>query len=265
VTDLDVILLRNDPSLDAEDRPWAAHAGIVFGQLAAQRGVIVLNDPEGLGQAWNKLYFQTYPEEVRPKTLISKNPDDIREFVKSHRGKHILKPLQSSGGRNVFLLGRGNDNLNQIIETISEEGYVIAQGYLPKAEGGDVRLFMMNGKPLQVDGAIAALQRVPSDDDIRSNMHAGGEAVKAELTEAQLHVAELVRPKLIRDGMFLVGLDIVGEKILEVNVFSPGGLWSCSELHGVDFATAILEAIEKKVQIRNRHLETFSNRELATL
>jgi glutathione synthase len=48
-------------------------------------------------------------------------------------------------------------------------------------------------------------------------------------------------------------------------VFSPGGLWSCSEEHGVDFATAILEAIEKKVQIRNRHLETFSNRELATL
>ncbi|MCH5599354.1 hypothetical protein [Niabella ginsengisoli] len=32
--DLDVLMLRNDPSADLEERPWAQYAGIVFGQLA---------------------------------------------------------------------------------------------------------------------------------------------------------------------------------------------------------------------------------------
>jgi glutathione synthase len=45
--DIDVILLRNDPADDIVSRPWAQHAGIVFGQRAAQRGTIVLNDPTG--------------------------------------------------------------------------------------------------------------------------------------------------------------------------------------------------------------------------
>jgi IMP dehydrogenase/GMP reductase len=39
----------------------------------------------------------------------------------------------------------------------------------------------------------------------------------------------MIRPKLIADGMFLVGVDIVGDKVLEVNVFSPGNLESCSD------------------------------------
>ena len=66
-------------------------------------------------------------------------------------------------------------------------------------------------------------------------------------------VAELIRPKLIADGMFLVGIDIVGDKILEVNVFSPGNLNSCSRLAGVDFAVPIIEAIERKVAIADQY------------
>lgn len=31
---------------------------------------------------------------------------------------------------------------------------------------------------------------------------------------------------LVEDGMFFVGLDIVKDKLLELNVFSPGGLGS---------------------------------------
>src|SRR5215217_5406519 len=55
VTEIDVLLLRNDPSEDAADRPWAAQVGAIFGRLAAARGVMVLNDPEGLTRAQNKL------------------------------------------------------------------------------------------------------------------------------------------------------------------------------------------------------------------
>ena len=265
ISDIDVLMLRNDPSLDAAERPWAAQAGIVFGQFAKESGVIVLNDPDGLSRAQNKLYFQSFPSDVRTKTLISKHADEIKSFVTKQKGKVIIKPLQGSGGKNVFMVKSAKDeNLNQIIEALSKEGYIIAQTYLAEAKQGDIRLFLMNGRPLERDGKFAAVKRVPTGDDIRSNMHAKGEAEKVDVTEEHLRVAELVRPKLVRDGMFFVGLDIVGDKILEINVFSPGALMSASDTQGTSFAETIIDAIERKVEIRDSVLRRFDNAELAT-
>jgi glutathione synthase len=266
VTEIDVLMLRNDPSIDAQHAPWAMDVGILFGREAARRGVIVLNDPDSLGKAINKLYFQSFPVEARAETLITKHSADIKAFARAHKGNIILKPLQGSGGTGVFRLDAQNrSNLNQMIEAIGRDGYIIAQAYVPAAKKGDIRLFVMNGRPLQAGGKYAALRRVAAKDDIRSNIHAGGKAEAAEIGEAELKVAELIRPKLVADGMFLVGIDIVGDKILEVNVFSPGNLESCSELAGVDFAIPVLEAIERKVAIASQYARAFDNRHLATL
>ena len=265
LTEVDVIMLRNDPSIDS-DRPWAMEAGILFGREAVRRGVIVLNDPDSLGRATNKLYFQSFPVEARAETLISKHASDIKAFAKAHKGNIILKPLQGSGGTGVFKLDSQNaSNLNQMIEAIGRDGYIIAQAYVPAAKKGDVRLFIMNGKPLMRDGKYAVLRRVAAKDDIRSNIHAGGKAEAVEIGETELKVAEIIRPKLLADGMFLVGIDIVGDKILEVNVFSPGNLESCSKLAGVDFSETVMEAIECKVDIARLYERTFDNRHLAIL
>ena len=265
VTELNVLMLRNDPSIDAST-PWAMEAGILFGREAVRRGVIVLNDPDSLGRAINKLYFQGFPAEARAETLITRHASDIKAFAKAHSNNIILKPLQGSGGSGVFKLDSKNaSNLNQIIEAISRDGYIIAQAYVPAAKKGDIRLFLMNGRPLEIDGKYAALRRVAAKDDIRSNIHAGGRAEAVEIGKLELEVAEIIRPKLLADGMFLIGVDIVGNKILEVNVFSPGNLHSCSELAGVDFSVPILEAIERKVAIRAENANAFDNRHLAIL
>ena len=265
IAEVDVLMLRNDPSIDAET-PWAMEVGILFGREAVKRGVIVLNDPDSLGRAINKLYFQSFPVEARAETLITKHESDIKSFAKEHRGNIILKPLQGSGGTGVFKLDQSQkSNINQIIEAIGRDGYIIAQAYVPAAKKGDIRFFLMNGQPLQVGGKYAALRRVASADDIRSNIHAGGKAEAVEIGETELRVAELIRPKLIADGMFLVGIDIVGDKILEVNVFSPGNLNSCSRLAGVDFSVPIMEAIERKVAIADQYAHSFDNRHLAVL
>lgn len=263
--EVDVLMLRNDPSIDGEN-PWAMETGILFGREAVKRGVIVLNDPDSLGRAINKLYFQSFPSDVRAETLITRNTDDIKAFAREHQGNIILKPLQGSGGSGVFKLdAKSKANINQIIEAIGRDGYIIAQSYVRAAKKGDIRLFLMNGEPLHVGGKFAALRRVASPDDIRSNIHAGGKAEAVEIGETELRVAELIRPKLIADGMFLVGIDIVGDKILEVNVFSPGNLKSCSRLAGVDFSVPVLDAIERKVSIANENPNSFDNRHLAVL
>ena len=265
MADLDILMLRNDPSIDSET-PWAMEAGILFGREAAKRGTIVLNDPDSLGRAINKLYFQSFPVEARAETLISRHSSDIKAFAKDHGGNIILKPLQGSGGSGVFKLDpTSKHNLNQIIEAIGRDGYIIAQAFVPAAKKGDIRLFLMNGHPLQIGGKYAALRRVAQADDIRSNIHAGGKAEAVEIGTTELAVAELIRPKLVADGMFLVGIDIVGDKILEVNVFSPGNLGSCSRLASVDFTVPILEAMERKVAIVDQYAHKFNNRQLATL
>lgn len=266
VSEIDILLLRNDPSEDSADRPWAAQVGAIFGRLAAARGVIVLNDPDGLARAQNKLYFQDFPASVRPETLIAKSLDEIRSFIEQQKKGVILKPLQGSGGKNVFKIASPKEsNIKQIFEAVSEEGYLIAQGFLPEASEGDVRFFLMNGVPLQREGKFAAFRRAPAKGEIRSNIHAGGSAVPIEVNKTMLDIAETVRPKLVQDGMFLVGLDIVGDKLLEINVFTPGGLNNLSQMYEVDFPMSVIEALEQKVEIKKGYRGALSNRELATL
>ena len=266
VDDLDVLMLRNDPAEDSGHRSWAQMAGIMFGRAAMRRGVIVLNDPDGLGAAVNKMYFQLFPEEVRPATLITRDRDEIRAFARDLGTDIVIKPLQGSGGQGVFLV-RQNDlgNLNQMIEAVSRDGYVIAQQYLREAAEGDMRLFVMNGQPLKYKGKYAAFRRLRSGDDIRSNIHAGGKKGQALVDERALRIVEIVRPKLVADGMFLAGLDIVGDKLMEINVFSPGGLGSAQTFEGVNFASAVIDALERKVQYMGFYQRNFNNVDMATL
>ena len=242
VDDLDVLFLRNVPSDEKGKREWAKTAALDFGRVAMRHGVIVLNDPNGLAKAENKMYFQLFPEEVRPGTLITRDRQLIKDFVMSE-GKAVIKPLHGSGGEGVF----------------------IVQQYLKDAEVGDTRLFLMNGEPLRHKGRYAAFRRLRGGSDMRSNIHAGGKLAKATLTDEAFHLAEIVRPKLVQDGMFLVGLDIVGDKLMEINVFSPGGLGSAQKLEGVNFSEAVIDGLERKVSYMGFYNRSFNNVEMATL
>jgi glutathione synthase len=263
--ELDVFWLRSDPA-DETDRPWARHIGIDFGHVLADRGVIVLNDPDGLRRAANKMYVQLLPSAVRPRTLITHDLDAVRAFMKDEDTDIVLKPLHGSRGENVFMIRRDDGaNLNQIFEAIASSGYVIAQEYLADAAKGDIRMFLLNGRPLAVDGSFAAFRRVNTGPDMRNNMSVGGQAKDLRMTDAILAVAESVRPKLVEDGMFLVGVDLAGDRILEVNVFSPGGIGSCEHFSEVDYSSAIIEAVEAKCDLVGAYGRTFANRQIAVL
>lgn len=272
LADLDVLMLRNDPADDA-DASWKQTAGINFGELAMRHGVIVLNDPRTLSNALNKMYFQHFSPEVRPRTIISRDIEEIKKFIKDESGRAILKPLQGSGGSGVFLVQpEEKANLNQMVEAITRDGYVIAQEYLPAAKNGDTRLFLVNGEPLEVDGHYAAFRRVNKKGDARSNLTSGGNIAKAKVDDKMLRLAEMVKPKLVADGMFMVGLDIVGDKLMEINVLSPGGLGSAQDLEdGTNFSRVIVEKLEKKVRFRDHSqndnflLGKVNNKTLATL
>lgn len=266
IGDLDVLMLRSDPSLSQGALAWKQTLGIQFGQLARNRGVLVVNNPAGLTRSLDKMYLQLFPESVRPRSIITRSKKDIKEFAKTENDNIILKPVQGSSGKGVFIVEKDQyRNLNQIVEALAPDGYIIAQEYLPAATAGDTRVFVMDGKPLEHKGKFAAFRRVRKGDDVRSNVHVGGKIARARITDEILQIVEKVRPRLIRDGMFLVGLDIVGTKVLEINVFCPGGLGNAQRLEGVDFSTVVIEQLERKVFMAKYYKEKWYNVDVTTL
>lgn len=266
VDDCDVLLLRSDPAEEAVDRPWASTSGHLFAQLAARGGVAVLNDPNHLTDAANKTYFQQFPAAVRPRTCISRDPSVIKKFIEDMGGSGVIKPLQGSGGQGVFVVQPdGRPNLNQMIEAVLRDGYALVQEYLPLAAEGDLRLILLNGKPLVVDGVYACFRRYNDGGDARSNVSAGGKVELAEPDADALKLAEIVGPKLIKDGMYLVGLDIVGDKMLEINVDTPGGINMAEDLTGIRFSAWIIDNLASKVRLKRHYDEVLDNVTLAML
>jgi glutathione synthase len=264
--DLDVLMLRNNPAQEPRRRAWARTAGIDFGRIAMRHGVIVLNDPNALASAQNKTYLQLFPEEVRARTLVSIDRDEIKEFIQRLGTRAVLKPLWGSEGTRVFVVSpEDRANTNQMIEALVRDGYVMAQEYLEQDQEGDTRLFLMNGRPLEVKGRRAAFRRFRAAEDTSSFLHRDQTLVRAELTPEQLRVADIVRPKLAQDGMFFVALDFVGHRLIDINVFSPGGLGSAQELEKANFCTPVIQALERKVAYMGHYRRNFDNVEMATL
>ncbi|MCQ8186013.1 hypothetical protein [Parvularcula maris] len=254
ICDEDIVLLRSDPANEVVNRPWAPTSGLLFAQIIAAQGVIVLNDPKKLTDAQNKTYFQTYPEIIRPETLITRDMAEIKTFIESMGGKAVIKPLQGSGGQGVFVIKDDSTaNLNVMIEATVRDGYAIVQEYLPKAAEGDLRLLTLNGRPLVVDGIYACFKRFNESGDGRSNITAGGSVEMAQPDADALRLAEIASPRLIQDGMYFAGLDIVGNKMMEINVDTPGGINMAEDITGKDFSGAIIRDLEHKVRLKKNY------------
>lgn len=263
---LDVLFIRNNPTEEDSGRSWAEQAGVAFGKMMQQQGVLVLNDAFALSHAFiDKLYFEELPQEIKPDSLITRNKDDILDFWKKHNKKMVLKPLEGSGGQNVFLIHENEKNLNQIIETIQQDGYVIAQEYLPDVKNGDVRILLMNGRVMAKDGKQAIIRRVSGEGEFRSNFALGATADSSDLTPEMQRIVDLTAPKIISDGLFFVGLDVVKNKLIEINVLSPGGMEHFDEIGLPDFTHIIVKAIERKVEYKSLYGHQLSNKELACM
>lgn len=265
-TDLDVLFIRNNPTEEGSERQWAEQAGVAFGRMMQDQGVLVLNDAYALSYAFiDKLYFEQLPQSIKPASIITRDKEDILKFFEKQKKKMVLKPLEGSGGRDVYLIDKNEKNLNQIIENLSSQGYIIAQEYLPAGKDGDVRVLLMNGRVLEKDGQYGIIRRVNDKGEFRSNFSQGASANSSELTDAMKKIIEVTAPKLIRDGLFFVGLDIVKDKLIEINVLSPGGLDRFPDIGLPNFSDVIVEAIERKMQYKKMYGNQISNQILATM
>lgn len=242
----DVIFMRAEPPLDP----------LMLNFLdSIEDDVFVLNSVQGMRVANNKLYtavFEDVNNDIIPVTHVSKNKEYLIKMIEeSPSDKMILKPLNGFGGSGVILIEKSAmGNINSLLDfyiskSDGKSDYVILQEYIEGADKGDVRILLLNGKP------IGAMKRVPGEKDHRSNVSVGGSIEKHKLTAQEKKICEKIGPKLVKDGLYFVGIDVIGGKLVEVNVMSPGGITYMNKVYKVKAQEKVIDFIESKVLERN--------------
>jgi len=234
--DVDVVLMRQDPPFDL-GYITATHL------LERIRGeTLVVNDPASVRDAPEKLWVLDFAQFM-PPTAITRSLGLARKFLAEH-GEIVLKPLHGFAGGSVFRIGPDGRNLASLMELFNRtyrEPHVL-QKFIPEIADGDKRIVLVDG---EVAGAI---NRIPGEGEIRSNLAVGGKAAKADLTSREREICAALRPELTKRGLIFVGIDVIGGQWLtEINVTSPTGIVAIDQFNGTDTPALIWQAIERRV------------------
>jgi glutathione synthase len=235
LADVECVLVRKDPPFDAEYL-------YVTLMLEKVRGrALVINDPRGLREANEKLYTLHFARHM-PRTLVTTDRARIHRFV-AEVGTGVIKPLDGAGGSGVIVVDRSDRNARSIVDYLTAEGarHVMVQEFLPAVRAGDKRLLLLDGE------ILGAINRIAREDDVRSNIHAGGRVEPCDVTPQERAIVGDLAPRLAADGLVFVGLDFIGGRLTEVNVTSPTGIQELSGHLGRDVAEQVIEWIERRV------------------
>ena len=235
--ELNAILMRKDPPLDLQ----YIHTTYLL-ELAEAEGVLVVNKPQSLRDANEKLYTAWFPQ-CCPPTLVSRRIDHLRGFL-DEQHDIIVKPLEGMGGMSIFRLRQGDPNISVALETLTENGscYIMAQRYLPEITHGDKRILMIDGEPVPY-----ALARIPAAGETRGNLAAGGRGQGIALSARDRWICEQVAPTLKAKGLMFVGLDVIGDYLTEINVTSPTCIRELDKIYELNIAGKLMDAIAAKL------------------
>jgi len=231
----DVVLLRQDPPFDL------AYITSTHFLEQVQARTLVVNDPANVRNAPEKLFVMNF-SDLMPPTLLTRDKSAIERFRAEH-GEIVMKPLYGHGGASVFKVARKDQNFGSLFDLFQatlREPWVV-QRFLPQVAQGDKRILLVDGEPL------GAINRVPAEDDIRSNMARGGAAVSTELTDREREICARLGPELRKRGLLFVGIDVIDGWLTEINVTSPTGLRALKRIGGPDLAPPIFDAIEARL------------------
>lgn len=230
--DTDVVLMRQDPPFD-----MAYITATHFLEVAHPK-TLVVNNPAEVRNAPEKLFVTGFPG-VQPPTLITLDAEAIYDFRARH-GDIVLKPLYGGGGSGVVKLKADDPNLDALLELHAMIGRepVIAQAFIPAVSKGDKRILLVDGEP------VGAINRIPADGQVRSNLARGGRAEAVELTARDKELCAIIGPELKARGLLFVGIDVIGDYLTEINVTSPTGAQQLKRFGGADAAAVLWDTIE---------------------
>jgi glutathione synthase len=150
LTEMDVILLRQDPPFDMN------YITTTHLLERVHPKTLVVNDPAWVRNSPEKIFVTEFPD-LMPETLITRDAGEVAAFRRQH-GDIIIKPLYGNGGAGIFHLRDDDRNLASLLEMFTQmfrEPFIV-QRYLPEVRKGDKRIILIDGEP------VGAINRVPA-------------------------------------------------------------------------------------------------------
>jgi glutathione synthase len=237
LADLDVIIMRKDPPFNL-DYIYTTY----LLELVAKQNVLVINNPQSLRDANEKLFITHFPQ-CCPPTLVTCNKQLLKDFWQEQKDI-VCKPLDGMGGASIFRLQASDSNASVVFELLTRYGQqmMMAQKYIPEIVAGDKRILLIDGEPMPY-----ALARVPAVGELRGNLVAGAKGKPVALTDRDKWICAEVGPTLRAKGLVFVGMDVIGDYLTEINVTSPTCIRELDELCGLDIAGELCAWIAKKL------------------
>jgi len=234
-TKLDVVLMRIDPPFNME----YIYTTYLL-EMLEQQGSLIVNKPSSLRDANEKLFATQFPQ-CCTETLVTRNPDKLRDFINEQKDV-ILKPLDGMGGQSIFRVNPDDANLSVILETMVGfyQHTIMAQKFIPERTQGDKRILMVNGKAIPY-----TLARIPAEGETRGNIAAGGTGIAMPITEREQWIADQIGPSLIDKGVLFAGLDVIGDYLTEINITSPTCIREIDAQFNLDIASQLMDCIEQ--------------------
>mgnify|MGYP001493744223 FL=1 len=230
----DVILLRQDPPFDMN------YITTTHLLEKLDPGTLIVNNAASVRNAPEKMFVMEFGD-LMPPTLITRDLEEIKAFRAKHKDI-VMKPLYGKGGESVFRVALDDLNFGSLYDLFSvtfREAWVV-QKFLPEVKDGDKRIIL-------VDGEFAgAVNRVPAEGDLRSNMVRGGSPKKTDLSPREREICDRLGPELKKRGLIFTGIDVIAGWLTEINVTSPTGIRAIKNLGGPDVAAMLWDTIENK-------------------
>lgn len=235
--ELDVVLMRKDPPFDSE----FIYSTYIL-EAAERRGTLVVNKPQSLRDCNEKVFATEFPN-CTPPLLVSRDQRRLKKFLAEHLDV-VFKPLDGMGGTSIFRAKEGDQNVNVILETLTNNGHetIMAQKYLPEITTGDKRILVVDGEVIPF-----SLARIPATGEFRGNLAAGGQGLVQPLSDRDHWIAEQVAPTLQAKGLIFVGLDVIGDYLTEINVTSPTCVREIDNAQNIGIGDQLVDAIDKRL------------------
>ena len=149
-----------------------------------------------------------------PVTGIAHSPDDTSDLIDMVGGAPlVIKLVEGTQGIGV-VLAETRQAAESVIDAFRGlNAHILVQEYIEEAKGRDIRCFVVGNE------VVAAIERQAKEGDFRSNLHRGGIARIADISDREREIAVKAAQTL---GLDVAGVDLLratrGPLVMEVTL-----------------------------------------------
>ncbi len=176
-----------------------------------------------------------------PKTSVIARAEALYSAINAVGGSPVvIKLIQGTQGRGVLLVPNLATAAAVFDKLRGARRQALVQEFVAEAEGKDIRIIVVGNR------CVAAMMRIASSGEFRSNLHLGGSAEPIVPDEP---TRQLALAAARAHGLSIAGVDIIQSKrgplLLEVN--SSPGLEGIESITEIDVATEFIRFLEGRL------------------